>query len=246
MKMEIEEIFKKLQPILGNEKLEPLWIEYSLYPEQRREIEGIIQALKAKYLDENFERKKVYLVPLSKESAQGEYYLGTIYYGDKPYYPFGIKEDEWIQHIGIFGRTGSGKTNVGFLIVKNLIEKNKPFLIFDWKRNYRDLLNFLGNKDLSVFTVGRDVSPFYFNPLIPPRGTLPTVWLKKLIEIMCHAYYLGEGVAFLLQKAIDSIFEEAKIYEGSSSYPTLSDVKNWLQSYKARGREAQWMDSAQV
>lgn len=242
--MEIEEIFKKLQPFLGNKRLETLWLEYLIYPEHRREIEGIIQALKAKYLDENFERKKIYLVPPSKEIAHGEYSLGTVYYGDKPCYSFGIKENEWIQHIGIFGRTGSGKTNVGFLIVKNIIEKSKPFLIFDWKRNYRDLLNFIKQKDLLVFTVGRDVSPFYFNPLIPPKGTLPTVWLKKLIEIMCHAYYLGEGVAFLLQKAIDSIFTEAKIYEGSSSYPTLLDVKNWLQNYKARGREGQWMDSA--
>ena len=144
--LEIEEIYKKLQPILGAKKLENLWLEYSIYPEQRREIEGIIKALKAKYLDENFEKKKTFLVPPSKEIAKGEYSLGTVYYGDKPFWPFGIREDEWIQHIGIFGRTGSGKTNVGFLIIKNLTEKNKSFLIFDWKRNYRDLLNFVRQK----------------------------------------------------------------------------------------------------
>jgi len=242
--MEIEETFNKLKPIIGKEKLESLWMEYLLYPEQRREIEGIVKALSAKYLEENYERKKVFLVPPSGEVVQGEYSLGTVFYGDKSFGDFGIREEEWIQHIGIFGRTGSGKTNVAFLILKNLLEKQKPFLIFDWKRNYRDLLDFEDKSDLLVFTVGRDVAPFYFNPLIAPEGTLPTVWLKKLIEIMCHAYYLGEGVAFLMQKAIDSVFKERGIFSGSSAYPSLLDIKEWLEKYKAKGREAQWMDSA--
>lgn len=242
--MEIEDTFNKLKPIVGKEKLESLWMEYLLYPEQRREIEGIVKALTAKYLDESYEKKKVFLVPPSSEITRGEYPLGTVHYGDKNYGDFGIREEEWIQHIGIFGRTGSGKTNVAFLITKNLLEKQKPFLIFDWKRNYRDLLSLDNKSDLLVFTVGRDTAPFYFNPLIPPEGTLPTVWLKKLIEIMCHAYYLGEGVAFLLQKAIDSVFRERGIYAGLLDYPSLFDIKEWLERYKARGREAQWMDSA--
>lgn len=242
--MEIEETFNKLKPIIGKEQLESLWMEYLLYPEQRREIEGIVKALAAKYLDENYEKKKVFLVPPSAEITQGEYPLGAVHYGDKIFGDFGIREEEWIQHVGIFGRTGSGKTNVAFLILKNLLEKKKPFLIFDWKRNYRDLLNSADRPELLIFTVGRDVAPFYFNPLIPPEGTLPTVWLKKLIEIMCHAYYLGEGVAFLLQKAIDSVFRERGIFEGSLNYPSLLDIKEWLEKYKAKGREAQWMDSA--
>jgi len=240
--MEIEDAFRKLRPILGKEKLEPLWIEYLLYPEHRKEIEGIVNALKEKHLGEGFEKNKLLLVPPAKEIAHGEYALGTVYYGENPCYPFGLREDEWIQHMGIFGRTGSGKTNAGFLIVKNLLEKKKPFLIFDWKRNYRDLIGNV-NKGILVFTVGRDVSQFCFNPLIPPEGTLLTVWIKKLIEIMCHAYYLGEGVAFLLQKAIDAVFSQARNSDGDRAIPTLSDVKTWLENHKTKGREAQWMDS---
>jgi hypothetical protein len=68
-----------------------------------------------------------------------------------------------------------------------------------------------------VFTVGRSVSPFYFNPLIPPTGTPPTTWLKKLIEIMCHSYFLGEGVAYLLQKAFDTVYREFGVYEGNNN-----------------------------
>jgi len=31
-------------------------------------------------------------------------------------YDFGLREKEWIQHVGVFGRSGAGKTNAGFLI----------------------------------------------------------------------------------------------------------------------------------
>lgn len=73
--MEVEEILRKLKPILGEEKLKPLWMEYLIYPEQRREIEGLIKALKLRYLDEDYNKKSIYLVPPSKDTTSvQEYY----------------------------------------------------------------------------------------------------------------------------------------------------------------------------
>jgi hypothetical protein len=234
--MELEDKISKLKPILGDRKTKSLWTEYSIYPEHRREIEGIINALYEKHIQGKVQAGEVFLLPPREDQVKGEYCLGMVQYGDKPFFPFCLREEDWIQHVGIFGRTGSGKTNVGFLIIDSLNEHGKPFLIFDWKRNYRDLLD---QSKIKIFTVGRDVAPFFFNPLIPPKGTLTSVWMKKLIEIMCHAYYLGEGVSYLLQKAIDATYQERK----SNDTPTLLDVKRWLENYKAKGREAQWMDS---
>jgi len=171
--------------------------------------------------------------------------VGMIHYGQEGFYPFGLREAEFIQHIGIFGRSGSGKTNLAYLLLRGLVQAGKPFLVFDWKRNYRDLVGESTFSDLTVFTVGREVAPFRFNPLIPPLGTQATVWLKKLIEIMCHAYFLGEGVTVLLMRAIDHLYNEAGLYKGPPKhYPTMAEVRDWLVAYGAKGREAGWMESA--
>ncbi len=76
------------------------------------------------------------------------------------------------------------KTNAAFLLLHELARLGIPFLVFDWKKNYRDLLGRRAFGDLAVYTVGRDDAPFFFNPLIPPRGVAPREWIKKLIQIM--------------------------------------------------------------
>ena len=56
---------------------------------------------------------------------------------------------------------------------------------------------------------------------------------------------MGEGVAYLLQKAIDTVYTEFGVYDGKNkTYPNLNDVKEWLENYRVKGRESAWMDSA--
>lgn len=118
---EVREVFKKLRPVLGK-RIDELWLIYQLDAKRRREIEGMLQALAAKHLDKSYEEKEPLLKPPDREEAAGGYPLGMVTYG-KPLYPFGLREQEWIQHVGIFGRSGSGKTNCGFLILKKLPRK---------------------------------------------------------------------------------------------------------------------------
>lgn len=242
--MKPEDLFKKLRPVFG-QTLDQLWQEYLLSDAKTQKlIEANLQIALVKAFDETFQEREILLEPPPEELSKGEYALGEIYYGKESFHAFGLREDEWIQHCGIFGRSGSGKTNIAFLIALELLRHEKHILVFDWKRNYRDLVRIAG-KEMLIFTVGRDVSPFCFNPLIPPAGTSPFVWLKKLIEIMCHAYFLGEGVSFLLQKSLDAAYRDFGVYDAQSGrYPNLLDVKVWLEGHKAKGREAAWMDSA--
>lgn len=232
--MEAEELFRKLRPALG-QRIDQLWLEYQLKPQSRKEIEGLLNVLAMQHLGQGLDGTTPLLLPPDAQIADGPFRLGDVVYANKAAYPFGLRETEMIQHVAIFGRTGSGKTNVAHLLLRQLAERKKSFMVFDWKRSYRDLLDVPGFQNLRVFTIGRSAAPFAFNPLMPPPGTARPIWIKKLVDIMCHVYFLGDGVAYLLQKAVDAVDRDAA---------TLADVKAWLEDYKARGRQAQWMDSA--
>ena len=240
----IRQLCQRLRPILGG-KITDIFQAYCAEDALGKEqIESYLELLSAKYLPQELDSSQPSLIPPSEQQAKGSYNIGQVFYAGKNLYDFGLREDEWIQHVGVFGRSGAGKTNVGFLILKQLQEKRKPVLIFDWKRNYRDLLALHEFKDIEVYTIGRNIASFTFNPLIPPKGTNPKTWLKKLIEVIAHAYLLGNGVMYLLQQAVDSVYEEAGVYSGKvGKFPTFRDVLVKARGHNARGREAGWLSS---
>lgn len=240
--MEVEDKFRKLAP--GFDKTDLIWLFYLAGEgRERGETNELLDILMHFELNKDY-AKKILLEPPKPEDCYGEYFLGYVIYPDKIYCPFGLREDEWIKHILITGMTGVGKTNLAFQILKELNRKNKPFLIFDWKKNYRDLLQLPEFKDLKVYTVGRNISPFRFNPLVPPPGTDPGHWLVRLIDVMKHAYFLGEGVEYLLREAIDWAYERNGVFEGKDSYPLFEDVQRYLYKRVARGRMSLWQASS--
>jgi len=240
--IDVLESLRRLEPVLGP-RTHKLWLIYLGSDfKSKKKTEEIVQILCDKYLKQDYhEKDKIFLPPPLPKIADGEYQIGDVIYPEGYYSPFGIKEDEWIQHIGIFGRSGSGKTNVAYIIINELKNKKKPFLIFDWKKNYRDLLSDDKFKDLLVFTVGTKTSPFFFNPLIPPPGTPPKVWLKKLVEITAHSFFLGAGVMHLLQNALDFTYKQYNVYDDNpEKYPTFRDVQEYIDKLRTKGREMLW------
>ena len=240
----VKDICRKLAPFLG-EKANELYLGYLAEDKNGKEqIENYLEVVLAQHLDNNLESQTASLVPPGSAEASGEYALGNVIYAGKEFHPFGLRESEWIQHIAIFGRTGAGKTNLGYMVLQQLQKHGKPFLVFDWKRNYRDLTNLPEFKDVQVFTPGRDIAPLSFNPLIPPAGTRPKTWLKKIIEVIAHAYLLGDGVLYLLQESVDAVYEKFGLYSGQiTRYPTIRDVLEEAKNRNAKGREAAWLSS---
>ncbi|MFC1675937.1 ATP-binding protein [Planctomycetota bacterium] len=240
----IRQLCLKLKPILGP-KMDKIYAAYLAEDDEgKKQIEHYLQLLTAKYMPPKLGQSETILLPPDEGLAEGEYHLGTVKYGDKDICEFGLREDEWIQHMAILGRSGAGKTNVGFLILQQLKQKGKPFLLFDWKRNYRDLLSLPEFKDIEVYTLGRNIAPFKFNPLIPPQGTDPKTWLKKLNEVLAHSYCLGNGCLFLLQQAVNAVYEEAGVYDGTvEKWPTFKDVMLKARNMDTRGRESGWLSS---
>lgn len=240
----IRQLCRRLRPILGT-RIDEVFAAYCAEDRDgKQQLETYLEMLSAKYLSQGLDDSEPGLIPPSQTQAHGKYHIGQVSYSGKNLYEFGLRENEWIQHMAILGRSGSGKTNIGFSILRTLVEHEKPFLVFDWKRNYRDLLTWPQFRDVEVYTIGRNIAPLTFNPLIPPAGTDPKTWLKKLNEVIAHAYCLGNGVLFLLQQAVDAVYEDAGVYENLvQRWPTFKDVLLKARNMDTRGRESGWLSS---
>src|SRR6266542_8763 len=155
---ELKALCKKLKPVLGR-RADALWLAYisAETPQSRREAEMMIQMFAARLLERRIDEQNILLPPPQRQEADGEFVLGTVVYGNRPLYPLYLTRENFIKHVGIFSITGGGKTNVAYLLLLGLLDKDVPFLVVDWKRSYRALrtLRIPKVSDLRIFTVGR-------------------------------------------------------------------------------------------
>lgn len=196
-----------------------------------------------KTLGTDFE-DKILLSPPEENEMSKDNILGDVIYNEKSIYPFGLSNNELLMHTAILGRSGSGKTNVVYILLRELKKNKIPFLIFDWKKNYRNLLS--QDKDVMVFIPGLKTSPFYFNPLIPPNGVSPKAWKEFITAVIGYSFFIGEGALTLIESAIDKAYTNYGVYDGNASeYPTFHDISKymWEKGIK-RGREMLWQQSS--
>ncbi len=169
MMTRIRELCRKLKPVLGS-KVDRLWTAYLAESDAagKADIEQTLELLASKHLGHDYEPdRSPFPPPTAPFASSGDIEIGTVTYGKRELFPFLLKAARLKEHVLIAGRSGSGKTNLTFVLMKGAIEHGINVLAIDWKRGYRDLLS--SQPDLRVYTIGRDVSPLPFNPLIPPR-----------------------------------------------------------------------------
>ena len=242
---EVEEKLRKLHPV-DRDGARAAWLSYlSAEGTERAETDGLLDALLFAEAGKGFQ-KGIFLDVPSAAPCDGPYRLGQVMYpGTTPYCPFGLHEQEWIKHVLITGMTGAGKTNLTLLILEQLNAHHKPWLVFDWKRTYRDIVPRPEFSATRVFTVGRSIAPFRFNPLFPPPGVVPGEWLTKLVDVIKHAYFVGEGVEYLLRSALDGEYRDAGFFDGNPRRsPVFVNVRNAVSRMRLAGRMQLWKASA--
>ncbi len=242
---ETEEKLRKLASI-DKAAAKRNWLFYlSGEGEDRGLADDLIDVHLDNQIGKNYQ-ERIFLKPPKPKFCQGTYRLGQIIYPpENDFGSFGLREEEWIRHMLIVGMTGAGKTNLAFHILENLRRHKKPFLVFDWKRNYRDLKQRPVFSELIVHTVAADTTPFFFNPLLPPPGCQPGHWLMKLVDVIKHAYFVGDGVEYLLRDAIDRTYAISGLYSGEIDRPPLfSTVKDLVAKKPLQGRMSLWKASA--
>ncbi|MCX5698652.1 MAG: DUF853 family protein [Candidatus Omnitrophica bacterium] len=242
--MDVEDLCRKLKPIIG-EKADELWYMWlASNLQERKELELDIQIIAEKVLKHGpLQDKIILLSPPSEEQAKGDFILGKVIYRDKKLFPLYLKEADFIRQAGIFSITGGGKTNTGMLLALQLLKKKIPFMVIDWKRQWRSMLslnNFPELKDVQVYTIGRDVLPFLWNPFRPPPNIDYKSWISVIIECLEKSHLAGLGVGDIFIRIYEKLFKEVK---SDNFYPNFYDGLNELSKIKVGGREFLWWQS---
>lgn len=241
-----QSILAKLRPVIG-EMADTLWMTALLDPAREQDMHAVAQALAAEVLGESYIDRHILLEPPPRVNATGEYPLGTVLYADKPVCRFGLRERDFPQHIAVLGRSGAGKTNVGYLLVWNLLRKQKPFLILDWRGNYIHFLHRPDGKNIQLYTLGESES-LSFNPLLPPvnlNQNQKDAYIRDLLSVIITTYLPGyqllstRGVEYLFLKAVE-YFAENEIKPVA-----FNDIQIYIQKFHAQPREMDWKVSAQ-
>lgn len=245
---EIEKLCRSLKPVIGDQA-EALWLAYLAEDERgKREYEQLLPLLAAKLLNKGLDDQRVLLSPPGREAAEGDFPIGNVVYNGKDLYPLCLRDEDFIKQIGIFSITGAGKSNLGMLLALQLLDRRVPWLIIDWRRQYRNLLSlpegkYPGLKDVHVFTLGRNASPFHWNPFRGPPGVHFKTWLSIIAEILERSHLSGPGVADIFLKVYDQFFEENGPPSDEAGYPNFYDGLKGLQTVSAAGREFLWKQS---
>lgn len=224
-----EYLAKKLRPLMRERVDSWRALKAIADPETCRLIDEQIMAT-AKQVFGDLDHQVLLTLP-SKDSIAGPINLGTVIYG-RERWEAGIHPSEVMQSVAVFGRSGSGKTNLVLHLLRQLDSLGIPFIHFDTKRNVRDALPLFRNP-VSVYTPGRSLVPFNFNPFVPPASLEPKAYASLLIDVIASAYALGEGCQRILQKVLAPLLERGET-------PTLADVIRQVEALSATGRQSAW------
>ena len=189
----------------------------------KREVESLIDCFSHELY---FSKKPLLEVPTRNE-AYGEIVVGYVMQGDKTLWEFGLSLEELNQHMLITARSGAGKTTLIIQIIRQLISKHIPFIVIDYKRDYRHLVR---NYPQLVVLSWRDLK---INPLEPPPGVEFRDWKQQFLNIFGHVEAVWHGSTQYLLKAIDDACEEKK------GYVTLEDVYNKIVESEEESRKMQ-------
>jgi len=242
---EIEEICKKLKPIIGDEATE-LWYMYLAEDDiGRKKLALDIEILAEKLLkEESLSKQTILLDPPSLANSSGSILIGDVFYNNKKLHSLYLKPEDFIKQVGIFAVTGEGKTNLAYLFALQLLKLKIPFIVIDWKRSWRNLFSlqdkFPELKQVQIYTIGRNVIPFYWNPFRPPPCSDKELWISTIADTLEKSHISGPGVAYFLDKIYSKLFKSLN----NSFYPNFYDGLKELENIKARERELKWKQTA--
>lgn len=236
----MHELLRRLKPLYGAQ-VDRLWIEYQLADgERRREIEELVTILAIKRLGMMIGQPRLVLdAPPPEVIGSGEFTLGAITYPGLEPYPLRVRRNELLRHLFILGPTGTGKSTLILHLLRQLLYASIPFMVFDFKRNYRCLLH-TSHEELIAFSVGRNHAPLRINALTPPSGVAFAEWAEALADIISTSYLLMQGARNVFKNA----FTRAAREEKATMRTALAILRTDLVACRTNSRRYGWLESA--
>ena len=220
-------------------------------PIARQDVEGVTVSERAS-LGVNV--KSRYRKPGEGEKPSLE--LGFLLdHGAKTNQKFKLLVENLTKHLGVFGLTGTGKTNTTFRIIEKLHEAKVPFMVVEpAKAEYRALAQAKGLSDeLVVITAGVDdmppdlksgSCPLRLNPFEFDQGVNLLTHIDRLKATFNASFSMHGPMPYVLEEAILEVYRERGWDLGSSRnrfvdvetdsfadyLPTLSDLYHKIDS----------------
>lgn len=169
------------------------------------------------------------------EEIGGEIPLGTTLTGTQ----VGLQREEILQGILITGRSGAGKTNLNYVIARELWDRNIPWLAIDLsKRNFRHLIPAI--PDLIVIPWNE----LRFNPLRNPPGTDPRLWCQIFCDITCQVFGLQAASKSMTLDCVTDLYDTHFVYThgGTGFYPTVRELDSLLRERRKKTKSRVDMD----
>jgi DNA helicase HerA-like ATPase len=164
--------------------------------------------------------EKQYEIPKS-ESIQVDYdiELGYVITSSLAKIPIGIRSNDVFRHIGIFGTTGSGKSNTAAIIASQLASKGFNVIILDWHGEYID--------KLKHFKIYNESNPLRLN-------ILKLYNLEETVEIFQDVLELTDPQRYILYIILSEL-RKYKRFSLSTLYEAVSRIKDeytWIKDVK--------------
>jgi len=255
-----DELFLKLEPEWGIEKVEKLKFIHQIGDDERKErLQKILSLSAKKLLNDSFLPNQVMLPPSSRQDClgDGDILMGDVCFGkdstgkDRKLHPLYLNLNDINNHMIITGLSGVGKTTLAYNIVIELARKGQHIIIFDANRTWRNLLTlpkaenpFI--KDIRVYTIGRDVKPFCWNMLFsPPPNVSFSNWLSIAVNKPLQKSLLGgQGVADFLENEAENLMYA---YQKGilKLLPNIADIQKGVQKQHVQARQLLWKQSTE-
>lgn len=162
----------------------------------------------------------------------------------------GINFEDLAKHILIVGTPGSGKTTFSLGLLLKLWEKEKPFLVIEPAKNeYRALLEQI--TDLQIFTPRKnDISPFIFNPFIPPKNVKLEAYKSVLKTAFTAGASLGTPLDIIFEETVNRCYSkfgwlDTDTIENKNPEENIFNITDFIQCFEETFKSLGYKDKAE-